>query len=117
MLLLKIFTEPGEEGVDELAIVDGIAKFPKFVKDGLEALTVDADRGVALNRIAKLGVESGKASINIVLEQLPKSGPEIGSGGGLAISEIKNFCRDPHVDPLYDHEIIFNPLRIIRAGN
>jgi hypothetical protein len=67
-LLLEIFTEPGEESVDELAIVDGITKFPEFVRDGLEALTVDADGGVALYRVAKLGVKSGEASIDVVLK-------------------------------------------------
>jgi hypothetical protein len=67
-LLLETFAEPGEESVDELAIVDGITKFPEFVRDGLEALTVDADGGVALYRVAKLGVKSGEASIDVVLK-------------------------------------------------
>jgi hypothetical protein len=79
-------------------------------------LTVDTDGRVALNRVAKLGVEGGEASVDIILEQLSKGGPEIGSSGRLAINEIETFRGDPCVDPLYDREIIFDPLGIIRTG-
>jgi hypothetical protein len=79
-------------------------------------LTVDTDGRVALNRVAKLRVEGGEASVNIILEQLAKGGPEIGSSGRLAKNKIENFRRDPCIDPLYDREIIFDPLGIIRTG-
>jgi hypothetical protein len=79
-------------------------------------LTVDTDGRIALNRVAKLRVEGGEASVNIILEQLAKGGPEIGSSGRLVKNKIENFRRDPCIDPLYDREIIFDPLGIIRTG-
>jgi hypothetical protein len=42
-LFLKPLAKTDEEDVDELTIVDRITKFTEFVRDRLEALTVDTD--------------------------------------------------------------------------
>jgi translation initiation factor 2 alpha subunit (eIF-2alpha) len=74
-LLVEVFTEPDEEYVDELAIVDGITELAKFVSDGLEPLTVDADGRINLNGVAKLGVEAVEAGVDVVLKKLTKRRP------------------------------------------
>ena len=56
-LLVELFAVPDEEDVDKLPIFNGITKFTEFIDDGLEALAVDTERGVALHRIPELGVE------------------------------------------------------------
>ena len=40
-MLLKTFTEPDEENIDELAVVDGVAEFVKLVGERLEPLTIN----------------------------------------------------------------------------
>lgn len=69
-LLLKLFSEANEEGVDEGTVVDGIAELPKFVIDGLDALAEDGDGGVALRACAELNVESIDARVGVVLKKL-----------------------------------------------
>lgn len=67
-MLLKSFTEPDEENIDELAIVDGVAEFAKLVGERLEPLAVNPHLGVALDGVAELGVEGVDASIDVVLK-------------------------------------------------
>ena len=52
-----MLAELDKEDVDELPVFNGITKFTEFIDDGLEALAVDTERGVALHRIPELGVE------------------------------------------------------------
>ena len=84
-LLLEAITGPDKKDVDELPIVDGVSELMKFVGDGFEALTVDADGGVALHGVSKLSVKGIDPGIDVVLEELTKSGAE--SGGGRCISK------------------------------
>jgi hypothetical protein len=65
-----------------------------------------------LDSVAELGVESGDAGIDIVLEELSKGRPEGGSIGGVAEDEIENLSRHPLVDPLDDGKVILDPARI-----
>ena len=69
-LLLKLFSEANEEGVDEGTVIDGIAELPKFVADGLDALVVDSDGGIALSAGAELDVKSVDARVGVVLKKL-----------------------------------------------
>jgi hypothetical protein len=74
-LLLKSFSEPDEENIDELAVVDGVAEFTKLVDERLEPLTINPHLGVALDGVTELGVEGGDASIDVVLKELTKGRP------------------------------------------
>jgi hypothetical protein len=74
-LLLKSFSEPDEENIDELAVVDGVAEFAKLVGERLEPLTINPHLGVALDGVTELGVEGGDASIDVVLKELTKGRP------------------------------------------
>jgi hypothetical protein len=69
-LLVEAVAEPDEEHVDELTVVDGVAKLLEFIGDRLEFLTVDADGGITLLGVAELGVEGVDAAVDIVLEEL-----------------------------------------------
>ena len=53
------------------------------------------------------------ASIDVVLEELTESHPELGGGGSITKNEIKDLGGESHVDPLDDGEIILDPLRIM----
>ena len=59
-------------------------------------------------------MEAVGAGIDVVLEQLEEGDPELGGGAGIAEDEIEDLGGDSHVDPLYDGEIILDPLRIMR---
>jgi hypothetical protein len=85
-----------------LAVVDSITELFEFIGDGLELLTVDADRGVTLDGVTELGVESVDAGINVVFEELSKGRPEGVSVGCVTEDEIENLSRHPLVDPLDD---------------
>jgi hypothetical protein len=74
-LLFKTFTEPGEENIDELAVVDGVTEFAELVGERLDPLTINPHLGVALDCVAELGVEGGDASIDVVLKELTKGRP------------------------------------------
>jgi hypothetical protein len=63
-----------------------------------------------LHRVPKLGVENVGASVDVVLEELTKSCPEIGGGGTITVHEIEDFRGDAHVNPLDNGEIILDPL-------
>jgi hypothetical protein len=52
-----LFAETDEKGVDEGTVVDMITEFPKFVADGLDALALDGDDGIALSVGAELDVK------------------------------------------------------------
>ena len=53
-------------------------------------------------------------SIDIAFEELTESHPEFSGGSSITKNEIKDLDGDLHVDPLYDGEIILDPLRIMR---
>ena len=74
-MLIEAFAEADKEVVDQLPIIDGVAKLTEFVSDGLEPLTVGADRRVTLHSIAKLGMQGVDAGVDVVLEQLAKGRP------------------------------------------
>jgi hypothetical protein len=82
-------TETDEEDVDEMPVIDRIAKFVKLVGDGMKMLIVDAERGVPLNSVAELGVEAVDVGIDVVLKQLTERSLKGGSSGGLAEDKIK----------------------------
>jgi hypothetical protein len=63
-----------------------------------------------LRRVPKLGVENVGASVDVVLEELTKSCPEIGGGGTITVHEIEDFRGDAHVNPLDNGEIVLDPL-------
>ena len=48
------------------------------------------------------------------MEQLLKSRPETGGGGGVPEDEIEYLGGDAHVNPLDDGEVILDPLGIMR---
>ena len=89
-LLVEALAEADEKNLDELAILDRVPKFTELVGDGLEALAVGADVGVALNGAAELRVEGVDASVNIVLKKLSMGRPERGSVGGGAEDQIED---------------------------
>jgi hypothetical protein len=74
-LLLKLFIETDEKGVDEGTVVDVITEFPKFVVDGLDALAVDGDGGITLSAGAELDVKGVDARVRVVLKELLEGGP------------------------------------------
>jgi hypothetical protein len=74
-LLLKSLSEPDEENIDELTVVDGVAEFTEFVGKRLEPLTINPNLEVTLDGVAKLDVEGGDASIDVVLKVLTKGHP------------------------------------------
>jgi hypothetical protein len=74
-LLLKLFVETDEKGVDEGTVVDMITEFPKFVVDGLDALAVDGDGGIALSAGAELDVKGVDVRVGVVLKELLEGGP------------------------------------------
>ena len=74
-LILEPLAEADKEDVDELAIIDRITKFAKFIRGRLEVLAVDADGCITLHHIPKLGVEIIGASIDVVLEELTNGYP------------------------------------------
>ena len=116
-MLLRTFTEPEEEDIDEMTIVDGVAKFAELVGDGLESLTINPHLGVALDGVAELGVEGVDASIDVILKELTKGRPECGGVGGVAEEKIENLGGHPLVDPLYDGEVVLHPARIRGLGD
>jgi hypothetical protein len=74
-LLLKLFTETDEKGINEGTVVDVITEFLKFVADGLDALAVDGDGGIALSAGAELNVKGVDAQVGVVLKELLEGGP------------------------------------------
>ena len=52
-----------------------ITEFPKFVADGLDALAVDSDGGIALSAGAELDVKSVDTRVGVVLEELLEGSP------------------------------------------
>jgi hypothetical protein len=74
-MFLEPLAEADEEDIDELAIVDRTTKFAEFIRDHLEALAIDADECITLQRVPKLGVEIVGASVDVVLEELTKGCP------------------------------------------
>ena len=52
-----------------------ITEFPKFVADGLNALAIDGDGGVALSAGVELDVKGVDARVGVVLEKLLEGGP------------------------------------------
>ena len=116
-MLLKTFTEPDEENIDELAVIDGVAEFAKLVGERLEPLTINPHLGVALDGVAELGVEGVDASVDVVLKQLTKGCPERGGVGGVAEDEIEDLGGHPLVDPLDDGEVVLHPARIRGLGD
>jgi hypothetical protein len=74
-LLLKSFSEPNEENIDELAVIDGVTEFAKLIGERLEPLTINPHLGVALDSVTELSVEGGDASIDVVLKELTKGRP------------------------------------------
>ena len=52
-----------------------ITEFPKFVADGLNALAVNGDGGVALSAGAELDVKGVDTRVRVVLEKLLEGGP------------------------------------------
>jgi hypothetical protein len=67
--------ETDEKGVDEGMVVDVITEFPKFIADGLDALAVDGDGGIALSAGAELDVKGIDARVGVVLKELLEGGP------------------------------------------
>jgi hypothetical protein len=70
-----LFSEPDEENIDELAVVDGVDEFAELISERLEPLTINPHLGVALDGVAELSVEGGDTSINVVLKELTKGRP------------------------------------------
>jgi hypothetical protein len=113
-LLFKALAEPDEEHADELLVSDWIAEFPKFIGDRLKPLAVDTNRSVALDDVAKLGVEAVDAGINIVLEELTKGRPKSSGSSSVAEHQVEDLGGDALIDPLNNSKIIFDPTRIMR---
>jgi hypothetical protein len=116
-LLLKSFSEPDKENIDELAVVDGVAEFTELVGKRLEPLTINPHLGVALDGVAELGVEGGDASIDVVLKELTKGRPQSSGVGGVTEDEIEDLGAHPLVDPLDDGEVVLHPARIRGLGD
>lgn len=70
-----------------------------------------------MHRVPKLDVKAVRASINVVLEELTKGRPEIGSSGTITKNEIEDLSRNAHVDPLYDGQVVLHPLSIQGTRN
>ena len=111
-LLVETLAKAVEKNLDKLAVVDGVPKFMELVGDGLEALAVGANAGVALNGAVELCVEGVDASVKVVLKKLSKGRPKCGGVGGGAEDQIEYLGAHSLVDPLYDSEIILDPVRI-----
>jgi hypothetical protein len=65
-----------------------------------------------LDSVADLGIEVVDPGISVVQEELAKSRPYGGGGGGLTKDEVEDLSGHSCVDPLYDGEIILDLARI-----
>jgi hypothetical protein len=70
-----LFAETDEKGVDEGTVIDVITEFPKFAADGLDALVVDGDGGIALSAGVELDVKGIDTRVGVVLKELLEGGP------------------------------------------
>ena len=112
-LRLEPVAEPLKEDVDELTIGHGVAEFAELVRHRLDALAVDAQRGVPLRGVANRRVEIVDSGVGVVLEELAQGRPEGGSGGGLTEDEVEDLRGHAGVDPLDDGEVVRDPARIV----
>ena len=115
--IIKTFTEPDKENIEELAIVDGVAEFAELIGERLEPLAVNPHLRITLDSVAELGVESIDASIDVILKKLMKGRPERGGVGGVAEDEIEDLSGHPLVDPWDDGEVVLHPARIRGLGD
>jgi hypothetical protein len=83
-----------------------VREFVKFINFRFDPLTVDGEHGISLDNVVELGIDAGDTCVDVVLEELTKRGPKVGSSGDIAEHQIKNISGYPRVDLLDDSEVI-----------
>lgn len=98
-----------------MRVAGGIAEFTKLVVDGLDTLTEEVHRGIALGQVTMLDAQSVFLSVPLAPKKLAKRAPDVGGGGVVVIKHVEDLSGDAGVELLNNREIVFHPLRIMRA--